>query len=231
MDRHQMVDYRKLRLHNLNSTDFSHLKMLIYWPVFGFVFYLIEDVWIRDSYMAMYCPLDDYIPFCAWFVIPYFFWFVFLIGIHLYTLLFDVPAFRHLLAYIMFTYTASTVIFVLFPNCQAFRPAVMPRDNILTDIVAWLYSFDTNTNVCPSLHVVGSVAVMLAAWDSKHFSTPGWKIAFGISAFLVSISTIFLRQHSVLDLLAAIPVCMLGYYAVYGKHYYKKRKFNVAPQV
>ena len=130
----------------------------------------------------------------------------------------------------MFTYTLSTVIFVLFPNCQVFRPAVMPRDNFLTDIVVWLYSFDTNTNVCPSLHVVGSVAVMLGAWDSRHFSTRGWKLAFAAVAFLISISTIFLRQHSVLDLIAAIPVCILGYYVVYGKHYYKCKSEKVVSQ-
>lgn len=224
MDRHQIVDYRKLRLSNLNSPEFSHLLMLIYWPLFGIAFYLVEDIILRDSYAAMYCPLDDYIPFCELFVIPYFFWFVFLIGIHLYTLLFDVQAFRRLMGFIMVTYTVSLLIFILFPNCQAFRPKVFPRENILTDIVGWLYDFDTNTNVCPSLHVVGSAAVMFAAWDSRHFSTKGWKIAFGAAAFVISISTIFLRQHSVLDLIAAVPVCMLGYYFVYGKRYYRRKE-------
>ena len=73
MDNHPMVDYRRLRFHNLNSPEFSHLRLLLYWPLFGVVFSLIEDVLLRDSYAAMYCPLDDYIPFCELFVIPYFF--------------------------------------------------------------------------------------------------------------------------------------------------------------
>lgn len=224
MNRGQVVDYRKLRLKNLNSPEFSHLKLLLYWPIFGILFYLVERVFLRDEYFVMYCPLDEYIPFLEWFVIPYFFWFIFLIGIHVYTLLFDVDAFRRLMYYIIITYTVSLVIFMIFPNCQAFRPRVLPRENVLTDIVAWLYSFDTNTNVCPSLHVVGSSAVMFAAWDSRHFSTRGWKIAFAVAALIISISTIFLRQHSVLDLLAAVPVCMLGHYAVYGKQEYRQKK-------
>lgn len=85
----------------------------------------------------------------------------------------------------------------------------------MVHVVQFLYGFDTNTNVCPSLHVVGSLAVMFAAWNSRHFSTLPWKIAFGIAAFLISISTIFLRQHSVLDLLAALPICFAAYYIVY----------------
>lgn len=31
----------------------------------------------------MHCPLDDRIPFCELFLIPYLFWFIFLVGIHL----------------------------------------------------------------------------------------------------------------------------------------------------
>ena len=89
--------------------------------------------------------------------------------------------------------------------------------NIFTRFLAGFYQFDTNTNVCPSIHVIGSVAVMTCAWHSKHFSSKGWRIAFTATAVLISISTVFLKQHSILDVLAAIPVCLLAYYAVYGQ--------------
>lgn len=210
-----MVDYRSFRLRKCNTPEFAHLKLLLYWPVFGVVFFILEDVWIRDAYTAVSCPIDDYIPFCEGFVIPYFAWFLFLIAAHVYTLLYDVGAFRRLMGNIMVTYTLSTLIFLLFPSCQMFRPLVFPRDNVLTDVVGWLYGFDTNTNVCPSLHVVGSVAAMLAFWDCPRFSSPKWRWCFGVTAFLISISTIFLRQHSVLDLLVAVPVCVVGYGVIY----------------
>jgi hypothetical protein len=220
-----MVDYRKLTWKGLFTPEFSHLLLLLYWPLFGILFFVVERVWIRDSYFVTHCFLDAHIPFCELFVIPYFFWFVFLIGMHIYTLLFDVDTFRKLMRFIMLTYTASLVIYVLFPNCQEFRPAVMPRDNILTRVVSFLYGFDTNTNVCPSLHVVGSMAVLSAAWNSRHFSTRPWRIAFTVAAVLISISTLFLRQHSVVDLLAALPICYAAYVRVYGrrKQYVKER--------
>ena len=91
------------------------------------------------------------------------------------------------------------------------------RDNIFTQFLAGLYQFDTNTNVCPSLHVIGSVAVMVSAWNSKHFHTPGWRIVFGVTAVLISVSTVFLKQHSVLDVFAAVPICIFAYYFAYGK--------------
>ena len=73
------------------------------------------------------------------------------------------------------------------------------------------------TNVCPSIHVIGSVAVMVLAWNSRHFHTPGWRIIFGVVTILISMSTVFLKQHSILDVFAAIPVCILAYYVVCRK--------------
>ena len=72
MEHTSVVDYRELNLHTLNEPRYSHLKLLLFWPSFGIVFFILERVWIRDSYHMMFCPLDNHIPFCEWFVIPYF---------------------------------------------------------------------------------------------------------------------------------------------------------------
>ena len=161
--------------------------------------------------------MDDKIPFCEYFLIPYLFWFVFLIGIHIYTLLFDVESFKKLMRFIIITYSAAMLIYIVFPNCQELRPVIFERDNIFTHFIKGFYQFDTNTNVCPSIHVIGSVAVMLCAWHSKHFSKTGWRIVFGVIALLISASTVFLKQHSVLDVVAAIPICFIAYWIVYKK--------------
>ena len=84
MEHTSVVDYRELNLHTLNDPRYSPLKLLLFWPSFGIVFFILERVWICDNYHMMFCPLDDHIPFCEWFVIPYFFWFVFINGMHIY---------------------------------------------------------------------------------------------------------------------------------------------------
>ncbi len=221
-----MIDYRKFRLGKLRTPEFAHVNYLWYWPIFGILFGILERVWLRESYHPMYSPLDDLIPFCELFLIPYLFWFVFLVGIHVYTLLFDIPAFKRLMVFIMVSYTLTIIIYILYPNCQELRPASFERDNLFTRIMANYYDFDTNTNVCPSLHVIGSVATVVGAWRSRHFSGLGWRIAFSVAAFLIGISTVFLKQHSILDILAALPVCAVACVAVwlFSRHEKKHRR-------
>lgn len=81
-----VIDYRKLRFNNLNSDEYKHLKLLLYWPLYGLLFMFVERFYPVENYITMYSPVDDMIPFCEWFVIPYMFWFVYLVGMHIYTL-------------------------------------------------------------------------------------------------------------------------------------------------
>lgn len=225
MKKENMVDYHSFRFSKLNTPEFRHLKWLIFWPIYGLVFLTLERLWIRDSYYPIHCGLDDYIPLCEYFLIPYLFWFVFLIGIHIYTLLYDTDSFVGLMKFIIVSYSLAILVYIIFPNCQELRPAVFARDNVFTRFLTGFYQFDTNTNVCPSIHVIGSVAVAVCAWKSRHFNTTPWRIVFCVTALLISISTVFLKQHSVIDLLAAIPVCVIAYIAAYGiKKKDKKKK-------
>ncbi|MBP3654656.1 MAG: phosphatidic acid phosphatase [Oscillospiraceae bacterium] len=206
------VDYRLLRLHNINSPAFRHVKLLLFWPIFGWLFYYAEQLRDVENYTPIYCPLDDCIPFLEIFVLPYLWWFVFLAGIHIYTFFYDVENFKKLMRFIIISYGLATIIYYVFPNCQELRPVTFPRDNLLTRFMAAFYAFDTSTNVCPSLHVIGSLAVMGTAWQCPCFRQARWKIGFFITAMLISVSTVFLKQHSVLDILAAVPVCMIAWY-------------------
>ncbi len=216
-----VIDYRKLRLNNLSTDEFEHLKLLLFWPVFGLLFCFVERFYQVSYYYPMYCSFDDLIPFCEWFLIPYMFWFVFLVGMHLYTLLYDVDTFRRMMKYIIITYSAAMLTYFIFPTCQELRPVEFERDNILTRFIAEFYKFDTNTNVCPSIHVIGSLAVMEAALYSKQIKSKKIKSAFVITAVLICISTVFMKQHSVIDIFAALPICLAAHFICYGKE--KKR--------
>ena len=173
---------------------------------------------IRDSYINMHCALDDLIPFNEWFLIPYMFWFVYLIGAVAYTFFFDVPGFRRMMRFVMITYSVTLIIYFLFPTCQMLRPEVFPRDNALTRFIAGFYVFDTNTNVCPSLHVIGSAAALFALRDGPRLRKRAWwQAASVLLALCISLSTVFMKQHSILDVLCALPVCALGWWLCYGR--------------
>ena len=205
-----MVDYRKLRASNITSPEFRHLLLLLYWPIYGLTFLILERG-LTLTYHPVESALDAKIPFCEYFVIPYYFWFIFLIGIHFYTAFFDIAAFKKLMYFIMITYTVTTVIYLFYPTRQELRPAEFERNNIFIVIVKALYDFDTNTNVCPSIHVIGSFAVLFTSRHCKRFKTFWWQLGFISATVLICLSTVFLKQHSIIDIWAALAVCAVAY--------------------
>lgn len=216
--------YKDLRPSNLTSKKYKHLFLLLYWPIFGLVFFslehavpvLYEKIMGRELiYAAVESVLDASIPFCEWFVIPYYFWFAFLVGMVIYGLLFDIRAFRHYMWFVILSYTATAVIYIVWPNMQPLRPMAFPRDNWMVDVVKHLYDFDTHTNVCPSIHVLGSLAVCFAGLHSKVLRGVGWKLFFVIATVLITLSTVFLKQHSIIDVYTALALGVVCYVVVF----------------
>lgn len=203
------VDYRGFSLRKLNDPRFSHLKLLVGWIVYIAMYFITEYLNPNNSGTAVSCSLDYKIPFLEIFVIPYVGWYLLIAVSLLYFAFYNVENFKRLQIFIIVTQIAAMIIYIIFPNFQPLRPDVYPRDNFLTDIVALLQTADTNSNVCPSLHVaysIGIASIWLKEKDAK-----GWvKTAIVIFCILVCLSTAFIKQHSVIDGLVAIPVCILA---------------------
>lgn len=216
------MDLKNFRLKRINEPQYRHMWFLLFWPIFGLRYLLIENWNPAGEYHLIHCLLDDMIPFQELFLIPYALWFVGIIGLHLYTLVYDVESFRKYTKFLIISMTTSSVIFILYPSYQQLRPAVFPRDNILTDIVGLLYLTDTNTNVFPSEHAIGALAVFCASLHTRGLHSPWKTTVIGIMTVLICLSTVFLKQHSILDVIAALPICMIAYIACYGKEYIRK---------
>ena len=203
------VDYSGFSLKKLNDPRFSHLKLLGGWLVYFAMYLITEYLNPNNSGTAVSCSLDYKIPFLEIFVIPYVGWYLLIAVSLLYFALYNVENFKRLQIFIIVTQIAAMVIYIIFPNFQPLRPDVYPRDNFLTDIVALLQTADTNSNVCPSLHVaysIGIASIWLKEKDAKWWI----KTLIVIFCILVCLSTAFIKQHSVIDGLVAIPVCILA---------------------
>ena len=191
-------------------------KHLLWLPVYLLCFILLEQR-PMDTYWATQIPLDDCIPFCEWFVIPYCLWYPLLVGVGLYLFFRDSAAFRRYMLFLAVTFFASTLIWLLIPNGQDLRPAVLPRDNFLTRIMEGLYSIDTHTNVFPSVHVVGSVGAALAVWDCRALRNQKWLcISITVLAALIYLSIVFVKQHGVLDLAGGLALSAVAGVVIYG---------------
>ena len=203
------VDYRGFSFKKLNDPQFSHLKLLVGWLVYFAMYLITEYLNPNNSGTAVSCSLDYKIPFLEIFVIPYVGWYFLIAFSLLYFALYNVENFKRLQIFIIVTQIAAMVIYIIFPNFQPLRPDVYPRDNFLTDIVALLQTADTNSNVCPSLHVAYSIGIA-SIWLKEKDATWWVKTLVVIFCILVCLSTAFIKQHSVIDGLVAIPVCILA---------------------
>ncbi len=163
------------------------------------------------------CFLDDKIPFCELFVIPYVIWYLYLAVVHIYTLLADISAFKKLMWFLIITFGITTVIYILFPNMQMLRPSEFERENALTRLVYLLYAVDTNTNVCPSLHVIGSFAALFAAWNAKGLNNLPFRLFFVFMTVIICASTVLIKQHSIIDVIFGTLLSVAVYPFVFKK--------------
>ena len=222
-----VVDYRSFRLSRLNEPQFSHLKLLAGWAVYFALFFLTENLIPPEACHVVHCRLDDLIPFCEWFLIPYFGWYLLIVFCLVWFGLYDIDSFRRLSIYIMITQAVAMIVYICWPSIQLLRPEVFPRQNVLTDMIGLLYTFDTNTGVCPSLHVAYSVGIA-STWLKKRDASAGMKTFIVIFVVLVILSTMFIKQHSAVDAFAAIPVCLLAEWLVFRDWWKKKLKKSQA---
>lgn len=220
--RKPVVDYREFRLSKINEPDFRHLKLLLGWVVYFILYFLTENLIPAEKCTPVHMWLDDVIPFCEWFLIPYVFWYLLIVISLGYFLLYHVDSFRRLQTFIIITQAVAMTVYILFPNRQDLRPTVFPRDNFLTQCIALLYSFDTSTGVCPSLHVAYSLGIA-SVWLKEQGVSRWWKAFVVVAVVLICMSTMFIKQHSAVDFFAALPVCVLAEGIVYGKRYWLAR--------
>ncbi len=217
-----VVDYRQFRLSKFKDPQFSHLLLLLGWVLYFILFFATEIFIPAENCFSVHSVVDDWIPFCEWFVIPYVFWYILVAGSLLYFLFYNVDSFKRLQIFIMITQLVALIIFVVFPTRQDLRPLEFTRDNVCTDIVGFLYTIDTNTGVCPSLHVAYSLGIA-SVWLKEKDASRLFKLFIVVTVILICLSTVFIKQHSAWDILAALPLCLLAEILVYGKTYWAVR--------
>ena len=89
-----VVDYRQFRPGKLNDPQFSHLKLLGGWILYFILYFLTENLIPPEKCTSIHIWLDDVIPFCEWFLIPYVLWYgliVFSLG---YFALYNIDSFK-----------------------------------------------------------------------------------------------------------------------------------------
>lgn len=185
-------------------SDYRHFWLLSIWVIYLTLYVVVEHV-VTTDYWVSYLPLDDKIPFCEYFIIPYCMWHPLLALMTAYLAFYDAETFRKFMRFVAIGLISALIVCFVFPNGQDLRPAEFPRHNVFTWLVSRIYAADNNANVCPSMHVIGCFVLTAACFESPGLRRRHLQWVMLPLCVLISISTVFVKQHSVLDLFVAIP--------------------------
>lgn len=198
---------------------YRHALVLLY----GLI-YMPWFMWLESRadmpYHVIHVGLDDRIPFVEYFIVPYLLWFLYIAAVFLYLFFKDR---REFYQYCIFLFTGMTLFLIIstvYPNGHLLRPSEFERNNIFTLAVQLLYQADTATNIFPSLHVFNSIAAHRAVVNNPALRKKRL-IRGGSFILMVSIilATMFLKQHSVLDVISGILLGVLMDQLVYRTDY------------
>lgn len=196
---------------------YKHAWVLSYFFIYMVWFFYLERT-VTKNYHIVHIKLDDMIPFNEWFLIPYMLWFLYIFSTVAYFFLTSRSDFYKLTAFLFIGMTICLIIYTIWPNGQDLRPNLdaLGRNNLLIDIIRNLYSTDTATNVCPSIHVFNSIGAAIAINRSEALKKKKWlTIGSVILTVLICMSTVFIKQHSVFDVFMGTLLAVVMYLAVY----------------
>ncbi len=218
-------------------TQYKHGSIAIIYLLFYMIWFFWLEQKVTRHYTVIHVAMDDYIPFCEVFIIPYLLWFAYIACTVIYFMFKSKPDYYKACAFLFTGMTIFLIISTLFPNGHHLRPIEMPRDNVFTRLVEGLYHTDTSTNIWPSIHVFNSLGAHIAIMHSQELKhKKGIRIASFILAISIVLSTVFLKQHSVFDVITAFVMAAVLYVIIYKydiitllQTYHAKRKAK--PQI
>lgn len=184
-----------------------------------FVVYISWFSWLEQDvtdYRVIHMDLDDHIPFCEVFIVPYLLWFLYVAAVVVFLIFRNKQEYYKACIFLMTGMTVFLIISTLWPNGHHLRPIIMPRDNIFSSLVAMLWRADTPTNLWPSIHVYNSLGAHFAVINSRELADrKGIKITSLILSVSIILSTMLLKQHSVFDVITALSLGGVMYVLVY----------------
>jgi len=204
-------------------------NQMLDFTVRGGILYLIAFIILENRDTDIYListALDNAIPYCKYFIIPYMFWFVYM-GFAFWYFLFrcNNQSEQKKAVYSFFTgMVVFVIVSLLFPNGHNLRPTDT-GNGFFGFCVSLLYKADTSTNILPSLHVFETVAASVALLRQKELRKHRWFApAVLIITVLITASTMFLKQHSIVDVISALLLNIMCYIKFYTPVQIKEEK-------
>lgn len=168
--------------------------------------YLLINNWLasRGLFHDLTLPYEARLPFIPFFVLGYIAYFG--VFICLYLKVEHYRFFKRAVLAFLICIILHFWIFILFPVKYTLRPVIDPLGSIFLSMTDYFYWIDPPFNCFPSIHVSNTIlgVLILHRYEKKH-------LFFWLCFVLfVSASVIFIKQHYLLDVLAAIPMAIFA---------------------
>ena len=202
----------------LKDQNVSQIIPFLLYLVFYMIWFSILERLPRTRFFDLSSELDTYIPFIVEFIIPYLSWFLFQAVWVVFVFFVDRKTYEQLTTMLMIGMTVFLVVSTFLPTKISLRPYYIESRGICAFLVRRLWAVDTPTNVWPSIHVFNTTALMMTLFTSQHpllrKNTVRIPVVFWCG--MIVLSTMFLKQHSVGDVLAALALNGIAYVLVYN---------------
>ena len=143
--------------------------------------------------------LDYRIPLIKYFVIPYYAWYLLIFFSFIYIYIKDNEEFYSFVKCMILTMVTALMIFVFFQT-SVVRPIIIDSD-FFSNLIKDIYARDNPINCCPSLHV--SITLVCSIWINKVSENKYLKGTVFILGILIILSTLFIKQHVIMDVVVA----------------------------
>lgn len=190
---------------------YPYLKHVIIFFIIYMIFFLILEYKDSSIYFNTDSWIDQYIPFNEYFVIPYLLWFIYIPIGFIYFMFIDQSGFQRTCFYLFTGMVACLIIYAVFPNQQSLR-VELNNANIYQYLVSFIYSVDSPTNVCPSIHVYNSIMMMITLQKSEYIQNNKYLSVINIIlSIAICLSTVIIKQHAFIDVIFAIILSIIIY--------------------
>lgn len=159
---------------------------------------------------SLVTPFDRNTPFIKYFIIPYNIWYPFIIFSIIYLILKNRDEYYRTLLGLDLGVLVCYAIYIVFQTTVS-RPELMETD-IFTKIVAMTYRADLPYNCFPSIHVFTTGLIVLAMLSSNN-TNKYIKITWPIIGMAIIASTLYVKQHVVMDVFGGILLSLIMFYA------------------
>lgn len=204
-----MFGFYLVLVKKIKNLDIKILDLLwfIGIPILNINYFLASRI-AKDGY-DLTVAVDKIIPFKPIFIFPYMYWYLYIvIGLVLILLKSRTDYIRAFLS-IFIGMCICYLVYYIFPT-EINRPMINDT-NLVYKLINFIYNIDRPLNCFPSLHVLITYFIMRYTKREKFGGEFYYTQLVGI---LIILSTVFIKQHFIVDIIASLILCEIIIYMV-----------------